>query len=45
MREFRNSLSPAGDMVFAYGTNSVVAAPMPSLGCVNKKGKVIACRD
>ncbi|MDO6415727.1 hypothetical protein Q4F19_15155 [Sphingomonas sp. BIUV-7] len=42
MREFRNSLSPAGDMVFAYGTNSIVM-PMPSLGCVNKKGKAIAC--
>jgi hypothetical protein len=45
MREFRNSLSHAGDMVFAYGTGSVVAAPMPSLACYNKKGKEIACKD
>ncbi|QJU56553.1 hypothetical protein HL653_01030 [Sphingomonas sp. AP4-R1] len=45
MREFRNSLSPAGDMVFAYGTSSIVATPMPSLTCVNKKGKEIPCKD
>lgn len=47
MREFRNSLAPAGDMVFAYGTSSVVAAPMPSLTpiCYNKKGKEIACKN
>jgi hypothetical protein len=45
MREFRNSLSPAGDMVFAYGMNSIVLGPMPSLECTNKKGKVIPCKD
>jgi len=45
MREFRNSLSPAGDMVFAYGTNSIVMAPMPAVGCVNKKGKPVVCKD
>jgi hypothetical protein len=45
MRELRNSLSPAGDMVFAYGTGSIVATPMPSLACYNKKGKEIACKN
>lgn len=45
MREFRNSLAPAGDMVFAYGTASIVATPMPSLTCTNKKGKEIPCKD
>jgi len=45
MREFRNSLSPVGDMVFAYGLNSVSAGDLPPLGCFNKKGKPIACKD
>lgn len=45
MREFRNSLSPAGDMVFAYGLNSIALAPMPSLECTNRKGKPIPCKD
>ncbi|PZU07934.1 hypothetical protein [Sphingomonas sp.] len=44
MREFRNSLSHAGDMVFAYGTNSIVMAPMPAITCVNKRGKPIPCQ-
>jgi hypothetical protein len=45
MRELRNSLSPAGDMVFALGTNSIVASPLPPIGCTDKKGRTIACRD
>lgn len=45
MREFRNSLSPVGDMVFAYGLNSVSAGVVPELACTNRKGKPIPCKN
>ena len=43
MREFRNSLVPAGDMAFAFQPASVRAVNTPAVDCVDRKGKAKRC--
>ena len=45
MREFRNSLIPVGDQVFAMHNSSVQFDPIADPRCYNKKGKEIACKN
>ena len=44
MREFRNSLVPVGDQVFAMHEATVQFDPIVDPRCYNKKGKEIACK-
>jgi hypothetical protein len=45
MREFRNSLVPVGDQVFAMHNSNVQFDPITDPRCYNKKGKEIACKN
>lgn len=45
MREFRNSLTPAGDQAFAVQTAGIHMDPLVDPRCYNKKGKEIRCKD
>jgi hypothetical protein len=44
MREFRNSLIPVGDQVFAMHEATVQFDPIEDPRCYNKKGKEIPCK-
>lgn len=45
MREFRNSLIPAGDQAFAVQNARLPLDPIVDPRCYNKKGKEIRCKD
>ncbi len=45
MREFRNSLIPAGDQAFAVQNARLPLDPITDPRCYNKKGKEIRCKD
>ncbi len=45
MREFRNSLTPVGDQVFAMHNSNVQFDPIVDPRCYNKKGKEIRCKN
>ena len=45
MREFRNSLTPIGDMAFAMRDSNVQFEPITDPRCYNKKGKEIRCKE
>lgn len=44
MREFRNSLVPVGDQVFAMHNSNVQFDPIVDPRCYNKRGKEIRCK-
>jgi hypothetical protein len=44
MREFRNSLVPIGDQVFAMHNSNVQFDPIVDPRCYNKRGKEIRCK-
>jgi hypothetical protein len=45
MREFRNSLIPAGDRAFAMRNSGMALAPISDPRCYNKRGKEIRCKN
>ena len=45
LREFRNSLVPIGDQVFAFHDATVGFEPITDPRCYNKKGKEIRCKE
>jgi len=45
LREFRASLIPIGDQVFAFHDANVQFEPITDPRCYNKKGKEIRCKD
>ena len=45
LREFRSSLVPIGDQVFAFHDSNVQFDPITDPRCYNKKGKEIRCKD
>jgi hypothetical protein len=45
MREFRNSLTPVGDQVFAMHNSNVQFEPIIDPRCYNKRGKEIRCKN
>lgn len=45
MREFRSSLTPAGDQAFAVRGTGMPVEPIADPRCYNKKGKEVTCRD
>ena len=45
MREFRNSLIPVRDAGLYMSSTPVADAGLAPLGCVDKKGRAIACKE